>query len=91
MALNHASIRLIEVVVPWRKLTTYHGTQTDLHPIESDDFPVVGKHIPEDFLVRCQLWSQRYYSNGFFDKSATEDDGRSIENPSLSKIGRAHV
>ena len=90
MALNHASIRLIEAVVPWRKLTTFLNTmirsETDLRPIESDNFPIVEekKHMPEDFLIRGQLWSQQYYPNGFFDKAPTEDDGRSIEYPSLS-------
>lgn len=88
MALNQTSIKHIEVAVPWRKLTTFLNTlirsETDLQPVESDDFPIVEekKHMPEDFLIRGQLWSQRYYPEGFFDKTPTEDDGRSIEYPS---------
>lgn len=94
MALNHTSIRLIEAVVPWQKLTTFLNTMirsdTDLEPIQSDSFPIVEKkYVPEDFLIRGHLWSQQYYPNDFFDKAPTEDDGRSIEYPSLS-ITRAY-
>ena len=90
MALNHASMKHIKVAVPWQKLTTFLNTlvrsETDLQPVESDDFPIVEekKHIPEDFLIRGQLWSQRYYPDKFFEEAPTEDDGRSIEYPSLS-------
>ena len=90
MALNHTSIKHIEVAVPWWKLATFLSTlilsETDLQPVESDDFPIIEekKHMPEDFLIRGQLWSQQYYPEGFFDKAPTEDDGRSIEYPSLN-------
>lgn len=90
VALNHISIKHIEVAVPWRKLATFLNTlilsETDLQPVESDNFPIIEekKHMPEDFLIRGQLWSQQYYPEGFFDKAPTEDDGRSIEYPSLS-------
>ena len=89
-ALNSTSIGHIEVAVPWRKITTFLNTlvrsETDLQPVESDDFPIVQekKHMPEDFLIRGQLWSQRYYPEGFFEEAPTEDGGRSIEYPSLS-------
>ena len=90
MALNHTSIKHIEVAVPWRKLTTFLNTlvssKTDLQLVESDDFPIIEmkKHMPEDFLIRGQLWGQKYYPRGFFDNAPTEDDGRSIESPSLN-------
>lgn len=88
MVLNHASIRLIKVVVPWRKLTALLNTmicsETDLRPVESDYFPEEKKHMPQDFLVQGQLWSHQYYPSRYFDKAVTEDDGRSIEHPSLS-------
>ena len=90
MALNHASMKHIKVAVPWQKLTTFLNTlvcsETNLQPVESDDFPIIGekKHIPEDFLIWGQLWSQQYYPEGFFDKAPTEDDGRLIEYLSLS-------
>ena len=95
MALNGTSIRHIEVAVPWRKLTTFLNTlvrsETDLQPVEDDDSPVLEekKHMPEDFLIRGQLWSQKYYPQDFFGKAPTEHDGRSIEYPSLS-ITRAY-
>ena len=90
MALNDTSMMHIEVAVPWQKITTFLNTlirsETDLQPVASDDFPIIEekKHIPEDFLIRGQLWSQQYYPKGFFEEAPTEDDGRSIEYPSLS-------
>ena len=95
MALNYSTMKHIEVTVPWQKLTTFLNTliasKMDLQPVESDDFPIVEekKHIPEDFLIRGQLWSHQYYPEGFFDGAPTEDDGRSIEYQSLS-ITRAY-
>lgn len=90
MALNHTRIKHIEVAVPWRKLTTFLNTlvssETDFQPIESDDFPIIEakKHMPEDFIIRGQFWGQKCYPRDFFDNAPTEDDGRSIESPSLS-------
>lgn len=90
MALNYASIKHVEVAIPWRKLATFLNTlirsETDLQPVESDDSPIIEakKHMPEDFLIRGQLWGQQYYPECFFDKAPTEDDGRTIEYPSLS-------
>ena len=90
MALNHASIRLIEVVVPWSKLTTFLNTMihssTDFPRMEGDELPIPEdrKQLPEDFLIRGQIWSQRYFPADFFEKSLPDDDGRSIEVPSLA-------
>lgn len=76
--------------MPWWKLTTFLNTlvssETDRQLIESDGFPIIEakKHMPEDFLIRGQFWGQKYYPRDFFDNAPTEDDGRSIEPPSLS-------
>lgn len=90
MARNDTSIKHIEVVVPWSKLTTFLNamirSDTELHVIESDVFPVAEdrKSMPEDFLLRGQVWSRRYFSADYFEGALAEDDGRSIEVPSLS-------
>lgn len=89
MALNLNSIRHIETAIPWRKLVTFLNTMvrkdTDSYVIEREEMPALDdrKQMPEDFLMHGQLWSQHYYPADFFEKAPTEDDGRSIEMPSL--------
>ncbi|OJJ41577.1 hypothetical protein ASPWEDRAFT_100095, partial [Aspergillus wentii DTO 134E9] len=95
LALNRTSIRFIEAVMPWRKIANFLKTMirddTDTRIMESEDFPIVeeGKQMPEDFLIRGQRWSQNYYPANFFDDSPSEDEGRSIEVPSLN-VSRAY-
>lgn len=89
MALND-SMGHVELVVPWSKIATFLNRMThsdiDFGVIEYDEFPVTEdrKNIPEDFLIRGQVWSQYYFPANFFKDAMTEYDGRSIEVPSLS-------
>ncbi|BCR83056.1 uncharacterized protein ACHE_10458S [Aspergillus chevalieri] len=90
MAQNNTNIMHIELVVPWRKLTIFLNTMicsdTDSRVMERNEFPVAEdrKCFPEDFLLRGQVWSQRYFSADYFEGCLAEDDGRSIEVPSLT-------
>ena len=87
-ALNN-SMGHINLVIPWSKIATFLNRMirydTDLSVINCDEFPVVGnrKNMPEDFLIRGQVWSQRYFAVNFFKDAILEDDGRLIEVPSL--------
>jgi hypothetical protein len=84
------SIDYIEAFVPWRKVTTFLNTMirddTDSRIFEGPHFPTVEerKQLPEDFLIRGQLWSQLYFPPNFFENSLIEDEGRFIELPSLN-------
>ena len=79
----------VDLVVPWSKIATFLNTMIrndiDLGVIECDEFPVAGerKNKPEDFLIHGQVWSRCYFPVNFFKDAMTEDDGRSIEVPSL--------
>ncbi|KAI5362473.1 putative tetratricopeptide-like helical domain superfamily, DNA/RNA-binding domain, Est1-type [Septoria linicola] len=48
------------------------------------------KPISEDFIIRGHIWSQSYFSSGWFD-GQSEDDGRSIESASMMKARAARV
>lgn len=67
MVLND-SMENINLVVPWRKIATFLNrmihSDIDFGVIEGDEFPVAQgrKNMPEDFLIRGQVWSRRYFS-----------------------------
>ncbi|BCR83540.1 uncharacterized protein ACHE_10942S [Aspergillus chevalieri] len=90
MTRNNNSIRHIELVVPWRKLTVFLNamiwSNIDFRVMERDEIPIVEdrKCFPEDFLFRGQVWSQRYFSADYFEGALAEDDGRSVEVLSLT-------
>ncbi|KAB8236043.1 uncharacterized protein BDW43DRAFT_18599 [Aspergillus alliaceus] len=58
----------------------------DFNLIEGAEFPFSDetRWIPEDFLIRGQIWSQNYYPRSFFEKCPTDEDGRNVERESLS-------
>ncbi|KAB8213474.1 hypothetical protein BDV33DRAFT_210171 [Aspergillus novoparasiticus] len=60
--------------------------ELDLSLIEGIDFPFSPQTswLPEDFLIRGQLWSQAYYPSLFFQNCPSEGDGRNVENGYLS-------
>lgn len=95
LALNHDSIRHIELAVPWRSVVAFLNTMirsdTKTSVIESEAFPASEerKHMPEDFCLRGQAWTRFYYPPDFFAQCPTEDDERWIEAPSLS-VSRAY-
>ncbi|KAE8155446.1 hypothetical protein BDV40DRAFT_311202 [Aspergillus tamarii] len=64
----------------------------DLNLIEGTDVPFLPQTnwLPEDFLIRGQLWSQAYYPSLFFQNCPSEEDGRNVESEysSISRIYR---
>ncbi|KAK5718295.1 hypothetical protein LTS12_027697 [Elasticomyces elasticus] len=65
--------------------------ETNFSVIEGDEIPIVGdrKQMPEDFLIHGYVWSQGYFPNDFFENAMTQDDGCSIEEPSV-RVSRMH-
>ena len=88
MELND-SMGYINLVILWSKISTFLNrmicSDTQFSAIECDEFPVAEgrKNMPEDFLIRGQIWSQHYFPVDYFKDAMAEDDGRSIEVPSL--------
>ncbi|KAL3452870.1 hypothetical protein BJX65DRAFT_156559 [Aspergillus insuetus] len=91
-----SGMKHVEVVVPWKQITGFLNTLirnfTDFALVEASGFPVQteDKWLPEDFLIRGQVWSQRLYPAGFFTNAPNADEGRNLEPPSrdLSRMHR---
>ncbi|KAB8254670.1 hypothetical protein BDV32DRAFT_154978 [Aspergillus pseudonomiae] len=58
----------------------------DFNLIEGAEFPISNETswLPEDFLIRGQIWSQIYYPSSFFENCPSDEDGRNVERESLS-------
>ncbi|OGM39197.1 hypothetical protein ABOM_012162 [Aspergillus bombycis] len=58
----------------------------DFNLIEGAEFPISNETswLPEDFLIRGQIWSQVYYPSSFFESCPSDEDGRNVERESLS-------
>ncbi|KAL4933094.1 uncharacterized protein BDV17DRAFT_287450 [Aspergillus undulatus] len=95
LARTPSSMKRVEVLVPWKIIATFLNTLTRNSPdfalIEGADFPSQGNErwLPEDFLIRGQIWSQHLYPDNFFNNAPTIDEGRNIEPPSRD-ILRVH-
>ncbi|KAL3471389.1 hypothetical protein BJX99DRAFT_263320 [Aspergillus californicus] len=85
----------VEVVVPWKQITAFLNTLvrnfTEFTLIEGASFSSIDEErwLPEDFLIRGQIWSQHFYPAGFFSNAPTADEGRNIEPPSRD-LARMH-
>lgn len=68
-----------------RESTTEKGSEKQDERLE----PEIPDHLPEDFLIRGQVWSELYYSEGFFEGGPLEHD-RSFVEPQLLEFVRQH-
>ncbi|OJJ48290.1 hypothetical protein ASPZODRAFT_150578 [Penicilliopsis zonata CBS 506.65] len=97
LCLNQGSMKYIECLVPWVSIATFLNSMirpnVDASKIERVEFPRAEtgslQQMPEDFIIRGQVWSPHYFPPGFFDNALSEDDGRLMETPSLI-ISRIH-
>ncbi|KAL2856260.1 hypothetical protein BJX68DRAFT_205452 [Aspergillus pseudodeflectus] len=91
-----SGMKHVEVVVPWKQIAGFLNTLirnfTDFALVEAPGFPIQNedKWLPEDFLIRGQVWSQGLYPPGFFINAPNADEGRNLEPPSrdLSRMHR---
>ncbi|KAL4916829.1 hypothetical protein BDW62DRAFT_211653 [Aspergillus aurantiobrunneus] len=96
LARTPSIMKRVEVVVPWKQIAGFLNTLTrnftDFTLIEKAEFPSRDEErwLPEDFLIRGQIWSQYLYPTDFFNNAPTADEGRNTEPPSrdLSRMHR---
>ncbi|KAL2818440.1 hypothetical protein BDW59DRAFT_128461 [Aspergillus cavernicola] len=95
LAQTRNGIRHVEVVVPWKQTAAFLNTLTrnftNFTLIDGAEFPDSDdeRWLPEDFLIRGQIWSQHLYPASFFDGAPTAEEGRNIEPPSRD-LARMH-
>lgn len=58
--------------------------------LRKGDFPVpeegIGRPLWEDFIMRGQLYTQRYFTLTWFSDSMIDDDERGVEMPSMNEL-----
>ena len=86
------AMKQIEMDVPWSELasflTTLAKSQVTTNRITNEAFPKpdagTGRPLPEDFVMRGQLWSNNYFPNTWFKDAKVDDEERSLELPSFA-------
>ena len=78
--------------VPWQELakflTPMAKPETMTPRVKSAKFPQpstgIGRPLPEDFVMRGQLWSEFYFPETWFTDAAVDDEERALELPSMA-------
>ena len=86
------AMQCIESYVPWIEICPFlNSLTTPSRAVDwslfSNDFPEPeeepGRPLPEDYIMRGQLYSQDYFPEDWFAKAMIDDDERSLELPSM--------
>ena len=85
-------MRCIGAYVPWNEISSFlnylstPSRAADLN-LCSDDFPESeegpGRPLPEDFVMRGQLYTQWHFPEAWFADAIVDDDERSLDLPSM--------
>ncbi|CAG8153670.1 unnamed protein product [Penicillium nalgiovense] len=86
----------LEATVPWQAvagfLNSLFSHNTVFSRIQDEKFPIgeyeTAPQLPEDFLIRGQVWSQFYYPNNFFKDTSGYDI--SIDERDSEEVVRRH-
>ena len=90
---NASAMKLIEREIPWSLLVSYlnhHASPTSItSQVTREDFPkppgdVIGRPLPEDFLMRGQIFVEDYYPATWFSDADIDEEERVLELPSMS-------
>ena len=93
LAGSSSVMQLIEREVPWSLLVSYlnhHSSPaTNTSQVTRADFPrplgdVIGRPLPEDFLMRGQIFVEGYFPTTWFSDADVDDEERVLELPSMS-------
>ena len=92
LALYPQIMTLVEMEVPWQELVTFLNALINQRvpgglTLGGEYFPTSDGsvcHLPEDYLMRGQVWSSFYHPDGFFDQPSVDDDEHSLELPSMA-------
>jgi len=82
----------LECGIPWSDLASFLTALAKPEAMTSmvlgEKFPKpvegVGRPLPEDFLMRGQLWTESFFPNTWFLDAAIDDEERSLELPSMA-------
>lgn len=88
------AMRCIETYVPWNGICSFLSSlstpsRATKPSLRYKDFPEPekgpGRPLPEDYVMRGQLYSQRYFPEAWFADAMIDDDERSLETASMAE------
>lgn len=88
------TMKCIETFVPWHEICSFlNSLSTPSRAADPSfrfkDFPEpeegLGRPLPEDFIMRGQLYSQWYFPETWFTDAMIDDDERSLDLPSMAE------
>ena len=94
LATVEQAMRCIEAYVPWNDICVFLNflstSRNEKASLRSRDFPEPeeegpGRPLPEDYVMRGQLYSQWYFPEAWFADSMIDDDERSLEMASMAE------
>lgn len=96
VSFHRSVMESLEATVPWQAvagfLNSLFSHNTVFSRIQDEKFPIgeyeTAPQLPEDFLIRGQVWSQFYYPNNFFKD--TSGYGISIDEMDSEEVVRRH-
>ena len=86
------AIEHLESAIPWPAMVEFLNTHATLESMTakviSNMFPkpdegATGRPLPEDFVLRGQLWTDTYFPETWFSDAAIDDEERILELPSM--------
>ena len=93
LVLVEKAMKLVEREIPWSELVAFLNALDAPHAVSPKvrraSFPkpeegVVGRPLPEDFVMRGQIWSDDCYPNTWFMDAKVDDEERTLELPSFA-------
>lgn len=84
----------VEKGIPWREICSFLNSLANPEALTSrvvgEAFPKpddgVGRPLPEDFIMRGQMYTQWYFPETWFKDAIIDDEERSLELPSMAAI-----
>ncbi len=88
------AMKYVERDVPWGEICSFLNflakPEAMTPRVWGDGFPKpngdVGRPLPEDFVLRGQIYSQSYFPKNWFQEARIDDEERALELPSMTTL-----
>lgn len=92
LAIMGKPVQYVEKDVPWVEISSFLSTLAksvdNASTFQAEEFPCpaegVGRSLPEDFVLRGQVWSRGHFPEKWFEDAKVDDEERSMEVPSMA-------
>ena len=93
LAAVETAMKYVEHDVPWAEICAFLNTLAKPNAMPSrvqrESFPKpdegIGRPLPEDFIIRGQMYSQEYFPETWFEDAMIDDEERVLELPSMAE------